>query len=128
MTASTLNQKFDCTMTRDDKGWGNIPLIQQFIEGNPEGDASVKPWLEARGLEGKFVSFCDDIDEESELGIAYIEHSDVSAWIPEAPDGGQDGKWTLASIYDHENGPYALFIRSNLSFPAETSFRSTELV
>lgn len=62
--------------------------------------------LAAIGWEGVYVSGDDLLSDDT---LDY----DARGWQPDAPDG--DG-WMLVSVFDTEDGPYALFVRPNDGF------------
>jgi hypothetical protein len=87
---------------RDDEGWLTHPDFPVCDEGTHAGK-----FLEAFGIEAKFVSMDSDDPEGAER---YFEagEPDCSYWTPTTPTG--DG-WILLEIYDTEDGPYAMFGR-----------------
>jgi hypothetical protein len=82
-----------------------------------EGESVAIP-LETLGFESACVSMEDDATED--VVDAWWIHDDFTAplrWTPTQPDGAG---WLLAAKYDTEAGPYALFVRPNLSLSGKT--------
>lgn len=67
------------------------------------------PQLRAIGWQSKTVAFEDDASSEAQDRYSDSNSPDCSYWTPTPPEGAS---WLLAAIYDTEDGPVALFVRS----------------
>lgn len=67
------------------------------------------PQLRALGWISKTVCFEDDADDAARDRYSDDDSADCSYWTPTRPEGAG---WLLAAIYDTEEGPVALFVRS----------------
>lgn len=72
------------------------------------------PQLRALGWHSKTVSFEDDASDEAQARYSDSNSPDCSYWTPTPPEG--DG-WLMAAIYDTEDGPVALFVRTAAGVP-----------
>lgn len=86
-------------IVRDENGFywhPDLPLCDESV--------SYVDLLAALGVDAAFVSLQDD----DELYERYVSdhRSVVSSWNPAPPAGAE---WTLLAIFDHEDGPFALF-------------------
>lgn len=87
---------------RDADGHVNHP----DMDGIGWDEFNMGPQLRALGWHSTTVSFESDASREAQERYS---GPDCSYWTPTPPEG--DG-WLLASIYDTEDGPVALFVRS----------------
>lgn len=88
----------------DENGFFLHPDIPDTEEGE-----SLRARCAALGFDCSFVSL--DADAPEELVDAYFEEAltDAAArWTPTPPAG--EG-WQLVAKFDHEDGPYAMFVR-----------------
>ena len=88
---------------RNSEGYTAHPDLPDWGE-NEDGE----PVLAAIGYEGSWITLDCHLDQKEAERIS--ETGDHASWQPEPPEG--DG-WLLAAIYDHEDGPYALYVRPN---------------
>jgi Lar family restriction alleviation protein len=97
---------------RDEQGFLTHPDFPICDEGT-HADAL----LEAFGIESRFRSMENDLPD---LHERWCDEGldDCSEWTPTPPEG--DG-WLLLSIYDTEDGPYALFGRGK--YEAENALK-----
>lgn len=89
-------------IVRDDMGGFSHPALPMTDE-----DVNFQLLLSAFRLETAFVSLQDTCDDEA-LQEAVSEGGGFGGWVPAPPEG--EG-WRLLSVYDTEDGPYALFAR-----------------
>lgn len=97
----------------DEEGFFTHPDFNAiFRHDEPSQDEVVKR-LALFGWEADYVSGDDLLDEKA---LDY----DVRGWKPEPPAG--DG-WRLISVFDTEDGPYALFVRHQQPASASAHLR-----
>ncbi|WP_322880316.1 hypothetical protein [Pandoraea sputorum] len=89
-------------VTRDAEGWYRHPAIPLADE-----DVNYEKLLTALRVETVFVSMENDNPEAAER-YGEAGEGDCHYWTPTPPEGDD---WCLLSVYDTEDGPYALFGR-----------------
>lgn len=104
-TAPDLQGLRDALLTpreiiRDSCGMLDHPSFPVFDE-----DVSARLFVKAFGLEAAFALMEDDVD----LDTMEAYDGDCTAWTPTPPAG--EG-WLLTLIYDTEEGPCAMFVRT----------------
>lgn len=90
---------------RDENGHVQHP----DMDGIGWDEFDMGPQLRAIGWHTKTVSFESDASDEARARYDEGNSPDCSYWTPTPPQG--DG-WLLAAIYDTEDGPVALFVRT----------------
>lgn len=91
------------TPPRDEYGMFWHPDLPECGEGE-----SIIPLLLAQGFDGAVVAGEGEFPEEAIEDGHDAYWAAMRAWTPTPPHG--DG-WLLVAIYDHEDGPHALFVR-----------------
>lgn len=92
----------------DEEGFFTHPDFNAIFRHDEPSQDEVAERLALFGWEVEYV-YGDDLLDDSSLDY------DVRGWKPEPPAG--DG-WRLISVFDTEDGPYALFVRPQLSTAA----------
>lgn len=111
MIAPKLMAMFPEQVVRNSDGSYYHPAYTAFCAGRewisyPE----LENWLTAHGLEYAVSQF----DQEPDTAAAreYASTASFTTWDPEAPSG--DG-WFIAAIYESEDGPECVWVRSNVN-------------
>lgn len=79
------------------------------MEGIGWDEFDMGPQLRALGWHSTTVSFESDASAEAQARYDEGNNPDCSYWTPSRPEGAG---WLLAAIYDTEDGPVALYVRS----------------
>ncbi|WP_311752733.1 hypothetical protein [Proteus columbae] len=101
-----------------------MPIIPEVVERNEDGywvhsklpysetGSEITQWLSDNKLDQSCVYMSEDVDEDAAVFQNYFTHgnTNVSAWIPtELPGEG----WFIGAIYESEEGPVCLWLRSS---------------
>lgn len=91
-------------LKRDPHGYGVLPDFRDFTL--PEEDLA--PGAVINGSEIVIAKLLYDVGAK-DIAAAWVGgDSDVSEWMPEAPDGDN---WRLVAVIEGEEGPFAVFAR-----------------
>lgn len=91
-------------LVRDESGYGFLPQFENFHIPE-EGFA---PGAVVNGHEVNVITLIGDVSAADVAQSWVSGDNDISAWKPTMPDG--DG-WVLAIVADHEEGPFAVWVR-----------------
>lgn len=106
MTKKTPAAANDSTLKRDDNGYGALPGFETFSW--PEGE-ELAPGAVVNGYEVHVGKLMEDLSADTAIMSEWLAGSgNISAWTPTRPNGDD---WKLAVIADHEEGPFAVWVR-----------------
>lgn len=94
-----------CLPARDENGHVQHP----DMDGIGWDEFNMGPQLRALGWHSTTICFESDASHEQQERYDEGNSPDCSYWTPSRPEG--EG-WLLAAIYDTEDGPVALYVRS----------------
>jgi hypothetical protein len=95
----------DAALKRDPNGYGAVPSFENF----PLPEQDLAPLAVINGYEVHVVKMMDDTTADTAILSAWVSgDGNISAWQPPAPEGDN---WRLVIVADHEEGPFAVFVR-----------------
>jgi hypothetical protein len=104
---ATTKQAADAlnTLKRDENGYGAVPGFEHF----PLPEQDLAPLAVINGYEVHVVKMMDDTTADTAILSGWVSgDGNISAWQPPAPEGEN---WRLVVVSDHEEGPFAVFVR-----------------
>lgn len=101
-----------------------MSITPEFVERNedgywahsklayPENDYEINQWLSDNKLEHSYIYMSEDVAKNTTVFQNYFirDDSNFSDWMPTEPLG--EG-WFVGAIYDSEDGPVCLWLRSS---------------
>lgn len=99
-------------LQRDENGYGHLPALKDF----PMPEEGFAPGAVVNGNEVAIVHLLQD-GPNHELAANWVGgDNNISAWIPTKPEG--EG-WILSAIFEHDEGPFAIYARPAAEKPLE---------